>query len=92
MWFAMFDEEFTKRTFLTEPKHFWIGLKNEYFSFKLLTMNVIKGIVVGLFITLFVFLTLNGYRIAEDGDNGSFWLSSAVLYAIIVIDANCYVF
>lgn len=51
-------------------------------------MSVIKGILMGLFITLFVFCSLNGYQVGEYGDNGSFWLSSAVLYGIIVIDAN----
>ena len=44
MWFAMFDEEFTKRTFYTQPKHYWIGLNNEYYNFKQLTWNVLKGI------------------------------------------------
>lgn len=91
MWFAIFDEEFTKKTFMNEPKHFWIGLKDEYFSFKLLTASVLKGIFLGLFITLFVFCSLNGLAIAAEGDNGSFWLSSAVLYGIVVIDVNIFV-
>lgn len=91
MWFAIFDEEFSKKTFLTEPKHYWIGLKDEYYTFKLLTLNVIKGIFVGLMITLLVFCSLNGFHIAEPGFNGSFWMSSAILYGVVVIDANVYV-
>ena len=91
MWFAMFDEQLTKSTFLNEPKHYWIGLCNEYFSFKQLTGTVLKGIVSGLFIYLYVFHTLNGYRISSDGSADSFWLSSAVLYGVVVVDANVWV-
>lgn len=91
MWFAMFDEEFTKRALLHEPKHYWIGLANEYFSLKLLTGTVLKGIFSGLFIFLYIFISLNGLSIGPDGTDDSFWLSSAVLYAIIVIDANVWV-
>ena len=87
----MFDEEFTKRSLLHEPGHYWIGLCNEYFSFKLLTWTVLKGIFNGLFIYLFVFKALNGLQIGSDGSDDSFWLSSAVLYAIVVIDANIWV-
>ena len=70
---------------------FWIGLKNEYYTFKLLTLTVVKGILVGLMITLLVFCSLNGIEIQGEAYNGSFWLSSAVLYGIVVIDANVYV-
>jgi len=91
IWFAIFDEEFTKETLLREPRHYWIGLKDEFFTFKLLTLNVFKGILVGLLITLFVFCSLNGFHIEEAGYNGSFWMSSAILYAVVVIDANIYV-
>ena len=76
---------------IREPKHFWIGLKNEYFSFRLLTMTVLKGIFIGLLITLLVFCSINGFAIENAGYNGSFWLSSAILYAIVVVDANVYV-
>ena len=76
---------------MAEPKHFWIGLKNEYFSFRLLTMTVFKGIFVGLVITLLVFCSLDGFEIEKSGYNGSFWLCSAVLYGIVVVDANVYV-
>ena len=34
MWFAMFDEQFTKKEFHNEPKHYWIGLNDFYFSYK----------------------------------------------------------
>ena len=91
IWFAVFDEEFPKQTLLTQPQHFWIGLKNEYYTFKLLTLTVIKGILVGLMITLLVFCSLNGFEIQSTGYNGSFWLSSAVLYGIVVIDANIFI-
>ena len=92
MWFAMFDEEFTKTTLLTEPKHYWIGPSNEYYTLKLLTLSTIKGMINSLWIFLFVFCSLNGYNVpSSDGINGDFWLSSAVLYAIVVILANLYI-
>ena len=52
---------------------------------------MLKGIFIGLLITLFVFLSLGGYAIEKTGYNGSFWLCSAVLYGIVVINANVYV-
>ena len=91
MWFALFDEEFTKASFLTEPKHYWIGLANQYYTFKLLTWNVIKAIFNGLLITLFVFITLNGYAIAAEGYGGSFWASGAIVYGMVVINANLWI-
>mmetsp|Transcript_40657 Transcript_40657/g.53331 ORF Transcript_40657/g.53331 Transcript_40657/m.53331 type:complete len:254 (-) Transcript_40657:412-1173(-) len=91
MWFAVFDEEFKKGTLHNEPKHYWIGLSNHYFSFKLLTTTVLKGIANGLLIYLFIFESLNGNQVAGDGTNGSLWQSSAVLYAIVVINANLWV-
>lgn len=91
MWFAIFDEEFTKKTLHTEPQHYWIGLNDYYFTFKLLTLNVIKGILNGMLIFYFVFYSLNGDQVSEEGLNGSFWMSSAVLYALVVINANMWV-
>ena len=91
MWFALFDEEFTKASFLKEPKHYWIGLANQYYTFKLLTWNVIKAIFNGLLITLFVFITLNGYSIAAKGYAGSFWASGAIVYGMVVINANVWI-
>ncbi len=91
MWYAIFDEEFTKNTFLNVPKHFWIGLTDEYYSISLLSLSLLKGIVNGLAITLYVFCTLNGYRIGADGDNGSFWMSSSIIYGVVVINANIWV-
>ena len=91
MWFALFDEEFTKASLLKEPKHYWIGLANQYYTFKLLTWNVIKAIFNGLLITLFVFITLNGYSIAAEGYGGSFWASGAIVYGMVVINANLWI-
>ena len=91
MWFAMFDEEFTKKTFVNVPKHFQIGLIDEYYSIKLLSLSLLKGLINGLAVTLFVFCSLNGFRVGADGINGSFWLSSSVIYGVIVINANFWV-
>ena len=52
---------------------------------------MLKGIFNGLLIFLFVFCALNGTKIANDGINGSFWMSSAILYAIVVLNANVWI-
>jgi len=91
MWFAIYDEEFTKKAFLNEPKHYRIGLTNEYYTFKLLVLTVLKGIFNGLLIYLFVFESLNGLHISPSGANDSFWLSSTLIYAIVVINVNVYI-
>ena len=61
--FAMLDQEFPKQTFLTDPRKYIIGLTNECFSYSLVTRTVIKGIVNGLLMVLFVFQGLNGESI-----------------------------
>ena len=91
MWFAIFDEEFTKKTFLSEPKHYAIGPRDAYYTFKLLTLTVLKGLLNGLFITLFVYVSLNGFQVGANGKNGSFWVSSSLLYGIVVINANVWI-
>ena len=55
MVFAILDQEYTKEVFLTDPTKYVIGLMNEYFSAKLVTRTVMKGIFNGMMITLFVF-------------------------------------
>ena len=91
MWFAIFDEEFTKQTFLRDPRLYWIGLEDYCFSLKIMAMGLLKGIFNGLFIYLFVFMVMNGTGTSANGHNGSFWFSSAVLYAIVVINANMWI-
>ena len=61
--FAMLDQEFPKQTFLTDPRKYIIGLTNECFSYNLVTRTIIKGIVNGLLMVLFVFQGLNGESI-----------------------------
>ena len=58
--FAMLDQEFPKQVFLTDPRKYIIGLTNECFSYSLVTRTIIKGIVNGLLMVLFVFQGLNG--------------------------------
>ena len=91
MWFAIYDEEFTKKAFLSEPKHYRIGLTNEYYTFKLLVLTVLKGIFNGLLIYLFVFESLSGLHISPRGTSDSFWFSSTLVYAIVVINVNVYI-
>ena len=91
MWFAMFDEEFRKEEFHNNPQLYWVGLKNHFFSYKELTISVFKALFNGLWIYLFVFCSLNGIHFDSEGINGSLWLSSAVLYGVVCIDANAWI-
>lgn len=91
MWFAMFDEEFDKSTFHNFPQHYWIGLANHYYTYKELVITVFKGMLNGLLMYLFIFMTLNGNRVASDGSAGSLWLSSSIIYAVVVINANAWI-
>jgi len=91
MFFAVFDEEFAKKVFLHVPSHYWIGQCDFHFSLKLMTYTVLKGIVNGLMIFVFVFMSLNGYQIGPGGTADSLWLSSSILYAIVVIDVNIWI-
>ena len=63
--FAMFDQEFTKSTFLTDPRKYCIGLTNDYFSYSLVTRTILKGMFNGMLTTLFVYQALNGHNIGS---------------------------
>ena len=91
MWFAMFDEEFAKSAFHNSPEHYWIGLANHYYTYKELVITVFKGMLNGLLMYLFIFMSLNGHRVASDGSAGSLWLSSSIIYAVVVINANAWI-
>ena len=92
MWYAVFDEEYTKKEFHTNPLLYSIGQNSECYSMKLLVLTLVKGIFHALLITMFVFVSLNGVAITEEGYNGSLWFSGTLLYAIVVIIANMWIF
>lgn len=87
----MFDQEFTKSTFLTDPRKYCIGLTNDYFSYNLVTRTIMKGMFNGMLTTLFVYQALNGHNIGSTGLTGDFWVSGTLIYAIVVVNANLFV-
>ena len=89
--FAMLDQEFTKKTFLTDPRKYCIGLTNEYFSYNLVTRTIFKGIFNGLLTVMFVINGLNGSHVGAYGLNGDLWVSGTLIYAIVVVNANLFV-
>ena len=89
--FAMLDQEFTKKVFLTEPQKYCIGLTNEHFSYNLVTRTIFKGMFNGLLMVLFVMQGLNGTRVGSHGINGDLWVSGTLIYAIVVVNANLFV-
>ena len=91
MIFAIFDQEQKRRHFISDPKHYWVGLHDEYYSLPLLTFVVIKGILNGLLILVFSFFTLNGLNIGPDQHTDSFWMTGTLCYGLVVINANAFV-
>lgn len=89
--FAMLDQEFTKKTFLTDPQKYCIGLTNEHFSYNLVTRTIFKGMFNGLLTVLFVMQGLNGTHVGSYGRNGDLWVSGTLIYAIVVVNANLFV-
>lgn len=89
--FAMLDQEVTKKTFLTDPQKYCIGLTNEYFSYNLVTRTIFKGIFNGLLTVMFVMQGLNGSHVGEYGKNGDLWVSGTLIYAVVIVNANLFV-
>ena len=92
MWFAIFDEEFTKEQFVHDPYLYWIGISDACYTYGKLWRVVFQAIGNALIIDLFVFYSLNGRYIDNlEGKTGSFWESATLVYAIVVIVANIYI-
>lgn len=91
MIFAIFDQEYTREQFLTNPSHYVIGLTNEYFTNNLVARTIAKGMFNGLLMVFFVYHGLNGDHIGATGANGDMWVSGTVVYAIVVVNANLFV-
>lgn len=91
MIFAIFDQEYTREQFLTNPSHYVIGLTNEYFTNSLVARVIAKGAFNGLLMILFVYHGLNGDHIGSTGANGDLWVSGTLVYAIVVVNANLFV-
>jgi len=60
MIYAIFDLEFTKQEFLTEPRHYILGLQNTCFTSNLVARTIAKGAFNGLLMIMFVVNGLNG--------------------------------
>ena len=60
MWFAIFDEEFTKEQFTHDPYLYWIGISDACYTYGKLWRVVFQAIGNALIIDLFVFYSLNG--------------------------------
>ena len=61
--FAILDQEWTRKEFMTDPSLYIIGLTNEYFTYGLVTRTIVKGMFNGLLMVVFVLHGLNGEKI-----------------------------
>ena len=92
MWFAVFDEEYTKEQFVRDPYLYWIGITDACYTYGKLWRTVFQAIGNALLIDLLVFGSLNGAHLVDsEGKNGTFWESATLVYGIVVIMANMYI-
>lgn len=86
MWFAIFDFEFEKETFMLNPRLYKIGLNHECFGTKVFW----KWFILGAFQALVNMLVcLYAVSVAGIGSlSESIWLSGCLVYASVVLIAN----
>jgi len=60
MWFAVYDLQYTKDRFISDPSLYQIGLKNVCFSTVVFFQSIINAIVNALFIMMICFRGLDG--------------------------------
>lgn len=90
--YAIFDTQFVKEKFLTEPQLYKIGLDSACFNFVTLWTAIFEAIFNGLWIFVFCFYGNDGIQITNiDGQPGGFWVSGQLCYSGIVVVANLYV-
>jgi phospholipid-transporting ATPase len=87
MFFALFDQEHTKRELMESPKLYKIGLKNQCFSTWLFWKWIIYGFSMSAVVFYISFVTFNESPTVE-GELGDLWLMGTFAYGAIVIVAN----
>ena len=86
MWFALFDFEHDKTTFLKKPKLYSIGIKNACFGAKIFWQWFMYGAVQALIVLNVSFLSRHVLR--ADGQTLGLWVSGSIVYAAVVIIVN----
>ena len=83
MWYALFDYEFTKEEFKSEPGHYYLGLSNASFNNKTFALWVFYGAWQSalIFVIAFYSLSLSQFD--------SLWMQGAFGYAAVVVVATC---
>lgn len=87
MWFAIFDWEHDKETFLTEPIHYRIGLDDVYFNKWVFWRWFFYAVWQGVVLMLISFFTLDT-SMENDGKMGGITLDGNFVFAAIVIIVN----
>ena len=66
MWFAIFDEEYTKFQFNSDPYLYWIGISDACYTYGKLYRIIFQAIFNALFIDIVVFWSMNGTAVEND--------------------------
>lgn len=90
MWFALFDQEFSKEELLETPAHFKIGLKNLSFGKYRFWRWIFYGICQTLALQIIGFYSLEGGHALYDdfGQPSSLWVTGTHIYGMVVIMVN----
>ena len=89
MWWALFDFEHTKETFMNKPRLYRIGMDHTKFSMKIFWTWIAFATYQTVLILFFciVFIQMNP-EVPEGGLIYNFWASGHMTYLVCVILAN----
>lgn len=87
VWYAIFDQEHTKKTFMEKSSLYDIGIRHKCFGTKVFWYWFISG-AFGALIVMYVGLYCMEWAVAANGQENGLYLSGSVVYAGAVIIAN----
>jgi phospholipid-transporting ATPase len=74
LWYALYDFEYEKSEFLTNPAHYIVGLKRMLFSNFVFWQWFTQGASQALVLMVICYVS-QGFTILGDGTNFDFWLN-----------------
>jgi magnesium-transporting ATPase (P-type) len=90
MWFALYDFQYFKNRFMTNPMLYKLGMNNKCFSITIFTQYLVYALVHGFMIYFFCIIALiqpkNGMQ--SDGTDIGFWAVGHLVYGACCFVAN----
>lgn len=87
MWFALYDLEHVKETFMRNPMLYRIGIENACFSMSIYTMWVAYALFHGCIVWVFCILAICP-EVRADGKDLGFWVAGHLVYGCCCFIAN----